>query len=419
MRIVTILAVLLACLSAASCNKQDPAPIETTPQEASAEAAPKPADSTPAEPAATGAQERTASADGSQAEPADTAPESPEALTQRLLEAPMGNTDGTPILGSLAPISLDPEVLDLGDMMPNTKGVGTMKLTNVGEAPLRIIGLRSTCACTIPGIQSDLIAPGASITVEIELDAGSATGLTERYVLAMFEGYTQPLQMVVNADVNYGVRTAVAYDPPGQTRLATITLEGVKPSEPFRVLSAGGKAPEYLDGFDPASDEPRAKYVIRQDLSEYEAESLPKWFIIETDHPTAAVIDVFVPNNEVFPERRRRAFNLSEQRLVFGAMKPGELVERSFRIVGGSLPPAEEFIESFEWTNTDQCDVEIVRLEKPEGVPQGRDGGFDITIGVRAKPGATGVVFGTVTIHAMGDTGSFDIIGRAVPGPGE
>ncbi|HRX86935.1 MAG TPA: DUF1573 domain-containing protein, partial [Phycisphaerae bacterium] len=56
-----------------------------------------------------------------------------------------------------------------------------------GDKPLRILALRSTCACTVPGIQSDTIQPGESITIELELDANSATGATLRYIMALIE----------------------------------------------------------------------------------------------------------------------------------------------------------------------------------------------------------------------------------------
>lgn len=190
----------------------------------------------------------------------------------------------------------------------------------------------------MPGIQSDTIQPGESITIELELDANSATGATLRYIMALIEGYTQPVQLIVQADVNYGVRTSVTYDPPDQARTADIELRSTDESVPFTVISAGGMAPKFLDGFDPVKDEPRTHYTIRQDFSMYSAEQLPRWFIIETDHPTAAVIDVPVPNYELNPELLRHRFNLSESRLVLGRMEAGESVQRTVRARRGPAP---------------------------------------------------------------------------------
>jgi len=333
--------------------------------------------------------------------------ETSEQITKRLLDAPFQHPRDVQPKSGLPPISLDPDLVELGDMMPNTKKSGTLTLTNVGDEPIRILALRSTCACTVPGIESDIVAPKESITIALELDAKSATGPNQRYIMALFEGYQQPVQLIVQADVNYGIRTRVTYDPPGQSRVATIQLQSTDESVPFRIISAGGEAPVFVGGFDPSKDEPRTKYTIRQDYSMYASEQLPRWFLIETDHPTSAVIDVPVPNYEIQPERQRHRFNVSESRLVFGQMHAGEQSFGRFRVVGGDLPDASEFVDSIEWTNTDQCDVEVVSAENDEG-------GIQMVIGVTPKEGLRGVLFGTVTLRAMGDSRPFDIIGRVV-----
>ncbi|MCA9307026.1 MAG: DUF1573 domain-containing protein [Phycisphaerales bacterium] len=334
--------------------------------------------------------------------------ETSEKITKRLLEASFMQPSGIEVVSGMPPISLDPDLVDLGDMMPNTKKSGSLIMRNVGDKPLRILALRSTCACTVPGIQSDTIQPGASITIELELDANSATGANLRYIMALIEGYTQPVQLIVQADVNYGVRTSVTYDPPDQSRTADIELRSTDESVPFTVISAGGMAPKFLDGFDPAKDEPRTHYTIRQDFSMYSAEQLPRWFIIETDHPTAAVIDVPVPNYELNPERLRHRFNLSESRLVLGRMEAGKSVQRTVRVLGGDLPPAEEFTILVTHAHEDLCGVSVSSSDNEE------DGTLSLVIEVTPKPETRGVLFDTVSISWGGDTREIDIIGRVV-----
>lgn len=385
---------MLTLAGAASCDRGEPRAAET-------------------DNAATGVSKtaETPAADPEPAEPAEVANggETPEQITERLLNATFRNPPGVEAVSGPAPVSLDPDLIDHGDIRPNTKHTGRMTMTNIGDRPLKILALRSTCACTVPGIQSDTIPPGESITVSLELDATSTTGLTERYVMALFEGYTQPTQLIAQANVNYGIRTKVRYEPPDQTRLAEIDLQAVDESEPFRVISANGAPPEFVGGFDPEADEPRTRYTIRQDLSMYAPDALPQWFLIETDHPTGALIDIPVPNYEMPPERRRHRFNISESRLNFGRMTPDQLHEARFRVVGGDLPEASAFVESLEWNNIEQCDVEILEIRNDEG-------GIEVRLGVRPKPGYSGVLFGTVTIGAMGDERDFDIMGRVVPG---
>ena len=140
----------------------------------------------------------------------------------------------------------------------------------------------------------------------------------------------------------------------------------------------------------------------------YSAEQLPRWFIIETDHPTAAVIDVPVPNYELNPERLRHRFNLSESRLVLGRMEAGKSVQRTVRVLGGDLPPAEEFTILVTHAHEDLCGVSVSSSDNEE------DGTLSLVIEVTPKPETRGVLFDTVSISWGGDTREIDIIGRVV-----
>lgn len=59
-------------------------------------------------------------------------------------------------------ILVDHPVQALGRLPDKTQKRLVYRLTNLGSAPVRIIGLHSTCSCLIPGDPPDFIGPGES-----------------------------------------------------------------------------------------------------------------------------------------------------------------------------------------------------------------------------------------------------------------
>lgn len=219
------------------------------------------------------------------------------------------------------PVRIEPDIIDLGDLMPETKVQTEFKVTNIGDKPLKITSAMSTCSCTVAQLGISEIEPGRTIILPVTFDSGKVIADQTRDVIIRFAGYARPAAGKVHARTNYGVRMMVEYDPPEQRRVANITLESVD-EQPFRVLSAGGRPPQFLDGFDPLNDAPRNRYIIAQDLAGIPAQSLPLWFVIELDHPTSPIIDLPVENLEWAPERTMRPWSFSERRILLGEMPP-------------------------------------------------------------------------------------------------
>ena len=122
---------------------------------------------------------------------------------------------------------------------------------------------------------------------------------------------------------------------PDGSLAGTVRLESVD-AAPFRVLSFHGAAPDFVD-FDPSADAPRNAYDLRWDLSAYDPERcadtagrpMPGWLVVETDHPAARMLDVYVRHRCTAPKRPEdgRRWFLSEQRALLGALRPGEPAE--------------------------------------------------------------------------------------------
>jgi len=62
------------------------------------------------------------------------------------------------------------ETVDYGEIAKGSDGVRVFEFTNVGDEPLIISRVKSSCGCTVPKKPDGPIAPGASSTIEVKYD---------------------------------------------------------------------------------------------------------------------------------------------------------------------------------------------------------------------------------------------------------
>ena len=62
------------------------------------------------------------------------------------------------------------ETVDYGDIAKGSDGVRVFEFTNVGDEPLIITRVKSSCGCTVPKKPDGPIAPGESSTIEVKYD---------------------------------------------------------------------------------------------------------------------------------------------------------------------------------------------------------------------------------------------------------
>lgn len=304
------------------------------------------------------------------------------------------------------PVTIVPQNIDLGDMMPETKKMGEVMITNVGSTPLKILEVRSTCNCTVPELPEKVIQPGATVPLRATFESPQYMGPVRRNVYVFFEGYGQPVKIDIDSRVNYGVKAIVKYVPEGQYRLGEFTLEDIM-GRPFRVLAANRQPPVFLDGFDPAKDPPRSKYVVKVDLQNIPEAELPKWFMVELDHPTAAVVDMrIIRGDPKAPKPVSGGWQLSHERVLMWQMKPG--ASKEIGVVLKNLNPGlPADIDKLRPSN-DQVKATFVRFEQtPEG-PKA-------IIRIDTNAESSGLLFSTITMATQGTEQTFDLIGRFVP----
>ncbi len=307
------------------------------------------------------------------------------------------------------PVKIEPEVMDLGDLMPNAKVPAEFKITNIGTEALEITAAMSTCHCTVPQLGEKKIEPGASIVLPITFDSGPVLTNQEREVVIRFAGYSRAAAGRVRASTNYGIRTDVEFTPPEQRRVGVVMLRSVS-DRPFRVLSANGEAAEFVDGFDSEKDSPRAAYEVRFDLSEYAAEALPEWFVLETDHPTSPIIDIPVENLEWEPQRSLMSWGFGERRVLMGTMPVmgrREVVVTVQNMHAGPL----DFVKQL-WVEPEVADATMMGMEKTED-------GLKVRVRVTPKDSHRGLLVAKLMIAGADHEAGVWLMGRVAAVGGE
>lgn len=69
-----------------------------------------------------------------------------------------------------AKIEFKDTTIDYGKIENGSDGVRKFKFTNIGDAPLVITKVKSTCGCTVPTKPEGAIAPGESGVIEVKYD---------------------------------------------------------------------------------------------------------------------------------------------------------------------------------------------------------------------------------------------------------
>lgn len=68
----------------------------------------------------------------------------------------------------MAKIEFKSETIDYGEIMKGSDGLRVFEFTNVGDAPLIIEDVKSSCGCTVPKKPKDPIMPGETGEIEVK-----------------------------------------------------------------------------------------------------------------------------------------------------------------------------------------------------------------------------------------------------------
>lgn len=71
---------------------------------------------------------------------------------------------------------------DFGEIKQGDIVKHTFKFTNIGEAPLLISDIRTTCGCTTPNYTREPIAPGESGEIDVQFNSNGKSGVQNKVI---------------------------------------------------------------------------------------------------------------------------------------------------------------------------------------------------------------------------------------------
>jgi hypothetical protein len=311
----------------------------------------------------------------------------------------------------VGPVLLSAQQVDFGIVGPNTMLETEIQITNVTDAPLKIIGSVPTCQCTTVDMTGVVIEPGESVPMPMGLKTAGSTGVREAGITLVFEGHPTPVAVSLKTEVAYSVRATPPFidvqqsprDRSGNVGAArpltgTIRLQSVD-DKPFRVLAVHGEPPRF-SGFDSAQDAPRTEYTIIYDLAAaHAAGRMPHYVIVETDRDDCPAIDLRVRHETT---QIRPSFPIAEFRSAVGLLKPGETGQFDIEIRNFGQRRIVD-------VSTKDPTIATTRL-----VDQSSDGtNVLVTVSVTPAAGVRGLLYFTTTLRASdGATTDLIVFGR-------
>lgn len=98
----------------------------------------------------------------------------------------------------------DKETIDYGKINKNADGVRTFVFTNIGDKPLVIKNIQSTCGCTIPKKPKEPILPGKKGEIKVSYDTNRSGGFSKS--ITIFSNAKNPKKVIkIKGYVNNGI----------------------------------------------------------------------------------------------------------------------------------------------------------------------------------------------------------------------
>ena len=347
--------------------------------------------------------------EGGSAEPAAAAPAAKPTggSTPRTVQSAAASPVVSPSMTEEPPLVLDPPVLDLGVVPPNTAAEGAVMLINRGTEPLLILAAEPSCKCTtLDDIAGTTIAPGESTELRAVLDESPNIGPKTAQIKLLVDGYPVVKVVELKAEISLPVRPvpSLINAVRGQNRKGRVVVESIDGS-PFSICGFHGATPTFL-GFDPAADAPRSKYVLAYDLDTI-AEPYPRYLVIETDHPEAPIVDIYLRHESTLPTINSNMRMSGGYRFPLGRIAAGETadIEIPFKSLAR---PLSTVISAHPDVRADLIGTR--NEETADGI---------ITyalVRVTPDPDFSGMLYAPLeAMTSTGDTAPFDVFGVVVP----
>ncbi|MDG1837610.1 MAG: DUF1573 domain-containing protein [Phycisphaerales bacterium] len=309
-------------------------------------------------------------------------------------------------------VQLEPALYQYGYLRPGEVMTQTIRLTNLDAGPIRLKGTWRGCSCTTLDVSPQVLQPGESIDVPATMTAGLTPTTKTSSVKLELVG-RPPVVLPVEGEIIRGVRArprdidTYRYSGPEGNFIPTGRTVLDAPEGPaFRVLSVNGE---------PVESSTSSTQVVTWDVSAYDqatglnpaGEMVPKFWLVETDHPETPVIELTVRHRAIRPvPRGDRPWFFVEQRINVGGIKAGGWVEFTLPVkwIGGKIGVGDTL--QAVCSQSDAFKSKLVSNQ-----PKGRSS--LATVRITPNPGIEGPFHGLVTIVGDSFEATLDVIGHA------
>ncbi len=295
--------------------------------------------------------------------------------------------------------------IDFGYAQPKAFPTKTLALSNEGQEVLRIKGVKGDCHCVDATLVENKteFQPGEVFEIIVGLEMPMVLGAVGKQVIVEVEGFEEPIRIPVYADVGWAVRVnggaqfAIVPD-----RVGSLTLDSVD-GQPFEVKAVQGEPPVFV-GYDPSSGERRSQYTVQYDFSALPAAELPRWLIIETDHPEARMIDVpaMIPGGAQILDRFK--WSVYEERLLIDHIEPGSSVVTTYTIIGRKFQRTD--VINMDTARRD-LSLEIVGARPSQTIQ-----GLEVDLKITPSPDFNGFLHSVLSVEIGGESTGFDLYAR-------
>jgi hypothetical protein len=232
--------------------------------------------------------------------------------------------------GAPAPkIEVKTAAQNFGDIGPETSHTTKFEFKNVGNAPLKIVGVKSCCGSVTRGVQvGQEFAPGESGALEVEYRTGTYPGPLVRNLSISTNDPDQPVaNLTIKANVVYRIEhypnRLNLFAKKENAGCGPITLKSTD-GKPFSIVGFRATANTLTAGFDP--NVKATEFVLKPKADVEKLARNPKGQIsINLTHPECA--NVLIPY-DVLPE-----FSVTPSQLTLFNVKANQPLQREIWIL--------------------------------------------------------------------------------------
>lgn len=239
------------------------------------------------------------------------------------------------------PFRLRSDTVDVGVLRPSAQVDRTIEIFNASRLPVTLTRVTGTCTCVggLPGgrqsVPSGEVAE-VTITLKARPNPGPVSEVVTIWYLDPETGAERNFSVTVVGEIALAVKAEPFFINLLGERTGTIRLS-TDERRPFRILSSGGAAPVYdlrgyPEGEDPA--QPRMRHALSYNFTDVDDSDVPQFWIIETDHPEAPIMDLRMIHRGMIAEAAKtHPWALTHDRVILGALAPGAGIDFTMAIV--------------------------------------------------------------------------------------